>query len=168
MSNLIYFLKLIVKAAKGKAIAAFIATFKISLIITPFFYLVDRLGEWYITNQSYAEIVFVAILIDYVLGSIKHIKNKTFEMKKNVTRFILKIFLCFCAIVLFEGFNFIVQDSFIYRFMKIATRLAVFLYPAISGLENIYEVSGHRFPPQSWIEKLKQVQKSGNPKDFKK
>ena len=93
----------------------------------------------------------MAVLIDWFFGIWKHLEKRTFSFKKNATGLILKIALTVGAGMLFEGLNSIVKDSadIVVLSLSIVTRVIVFLYPAVSAWQNIYIVSGERFPPKA-------------------
>lgn len=57
--------------------------------------------------------------------------------------------------MLFEGLSFITQDTgIVIATLTVVTRLIVFLYPAVSAWQNIYIVSGEKFPPKAWMDRL--------------
>jgi hypothetical protein len=70
--------------------------------------------------------------------------------------------------MLFEGLNSIIKDSadIIVVSLTIITRIIVFLYPAVSAWQNIYVVSGERFPPKAWMERINKFNENLNIKEF--
>ena len=68
---------------------------------------------------------------------------------------------------LFEGLSHLTKDSdLLFSSLKITTRVIIFMYPAMSAWENLYIVSGEKFPPKTWMDKLNIFGKSLNPKDL--
>lgn len=157
-----------INEAVNNNIDGFLATTKISLIVTPFVYTIDKVVKWSVQNETYVMIVMGAIFIDWIFGSIKHIFfTKTFTLKNNAIGLIIKITLAVGGGFLFEGLNFLVSDSdTILSIMKTITRVIVFMYPALSAFENIYIVSGEKFPPKAWMERLKKWNNSLDPNDL--
>ena len=151
-----FFLLQFVNIADGDLSTKFSGALKISLAVSPFIFVWDKIIKWGIPNQDYILIVLMAILLDWAFGIWKHLDKRTFSFKKNATGLILKIALTVGAGMLFEGLNSIVKDSadIVVLSLTIVTRIIVFLYPAVSAWQNIYVVSGERFPPKAWMDRL--------------
>lgn len=162
------YLKQIVKATSDNYALSLFATVKLSFLISPFVFLYDKIFNWGFDNQDYIWIVLGAILIDWVFGTIKHIFfTYTFTFKKNAFGLFLKIGLVVGGGFLFEGLSHLTKEATIIETsLKIVTRVIVFMYPAISAWENIYIVSGEKFPPKKWMEKLGLYKNSANFKDL--
>ena len=154
--------------ADGDLSTKFSGAFKISLAVTPILFVWDKIVKWGIPNQDYILIVLMAILLDWFFGIIKHLQKRTFSFKKNALGLILKIALTVGAGMLFEGLNSIVKDSadIVVLSLTIVTRVIVFLYPAVSAWQNIYVVSGERFPPKAWMDKINKFNENLNIKEF--
>ena len=163
-----FFLLQFVNIADGDLSAKFSGALKISLIISPFIFVWDKIVKWGIPNQDYILIVLMAILLDWFFGIWKHLEKRTFSFKKNATGLILKIALTVGAGMLFEGLNFIVKDSadIVVLSLIIVTRVIVFLYPAVSAWQNIYIVSGERFPPKAWMDRINKFNENLNIKEL--
>lgn len=163
-----FFLLQFMNIADGDLSAKFSGAFKISLAVTPFLFIWDKIVKWGIPNQDYILIVLMAILLDWIFGIWKHLDKRTFSFKKNASGLILKITLTVGAGMLFEGMNSIVKDSadIIVVSLTIITRIIVFLYPAVSAWQNIYVVSGERFPPKAWMERMNKFNENLNIKEF--
>jgi hypothetical protein len=170
----IYILKQLVKATSDNYFYSLMATVKLSLMLTPFVYIYDKLFLWGFENQDYIFIVMGAILVDYIFGTTKHIfftkdefGRPTFTLKKNAVGLMLKLSLAVAVGFLFEGLSHLTKEATIIETsLKIITRVIVFMYPAISAWENIFIVSGEKFPPKKWMEKLGLYKESSNFKDL--
>lgn len=165
-----YTLKIVewINESTNESISGFFASFKFSLTITPLVFLWNKISEWGINNQDYILIVLGAILIDWFFGTFKHIFiTGTFTLKKNAIGITTKIALAVAGGFLFEGLNFLVKDSdFVLTTSKIITRVIILMYPGMSAFENIYIVSGEKFPPKAWMERLGKWKESLNPNDL--
>ena len=163
-----FFLLQFMNIADGDLIAKFSGAFKISLVVTPILFVWDKIVKWGIPNQDYILIVLMAILLDWFFGIIKHLQKRTFSFKKNASGLILKIALTVGAGMLFEGLNSIVKDSadIVVLSLSIVTRVIVFLYPAVSAWQNIYIVSGERFPPKAWMDRMNKFNENLNVKEL--
>ena len=163
-----FFLLQFVNIADGDLSAKFSGALKISLIISPFLFVWDKIVKWGIPNQDYILIVLMAILLDWFFGIWKHLKKRTFSFKHNALGLIIKIALTTGAAFLFEGLGTIVKDSadIIVVSLTTVTRVIVFLYPAVSAWQNIYIVSDERFPPKAWMDRINKFNENLNVKEL--
>ena len=163
-----YLLLQFVNIADGDLPTKFLSALKLSLIASPFLFIWEKIVKWGIPNQDYILIVLMAILLDWFFGIIKHLQKRTFSFKKNALGLILKIALTVGAGMLFEGLNSIVKDSadIVVLSLTIVTRIIVFLYPAVSAWQNIYIVSGERFPPKAWMDRINKFNENLNVKEL--
>lgn len=136
------------------------ATIKVGVLISPFIFAIGKLNIWVIANIDYISIVLGAIAIDHVLGTIKHgFFLRDFTIKKNLVGVMTKIGLVIACGFLFEGLNVLVhRDTVIKDYLTITTRIIVFLYPAGSAFSSSSVISGGKFPPMGWMEKLRRFQ----------
>ena len=109
-----YLLLQFMEIADGDLSAKLSGALKVSLIVSPFIFVWDKIVKWGIPNQDYILIVLMAILLDWAFGIWKHLEKRTFSFKKNATGLILKIALTVGAGMLFEGMNSIVNNSSYY------------------------------------------------------
>lgn len=154
--------------ATADTVGGFFAVTKIAAVLTPIFYIYDKINNWAITNQDYILIVMGAIMVDWVFGTIKHIFfTKTFTWKKNAIGLTTKIALAVAGGFLFEGLNYLVHEAdWLVTSTKIMTRIIILMYPGLSAFENIYVVSGEKFPPKAWMERLQKWNKTLDPHDL--
>lgn len=151
----------------GTVIVKIKSSMKLGIMISPFAFLIDKLTEWGMGNGEYISFVLIAIAIDHVLGTLKHLSLMQFSIKKNIVGLMTKIGLVVACGMLFEGLNAIItHETLIKDYLTIVTRLIVFLYPAGSAFGNSTFLSGGKFPPQSWLDKLKSFQTNLDPKGF--
>jgi hypothetical protein len=154
------------------------STFKLGVLLSPVLYATEKMSVvmatwlkinvWVIDNSTYIQLVLGAIAIDHVLGSIKHLFwTQDFEFRKNLTGLSIKIGLVVAVGFLFEGLNELVHEhSIIKDYLTTTTRIVVFLYPAGSAFSNSSVISGGKFPPIGWMERLKKFQTNLNPQDL--
>lgn len=145
----------LVQMTDGAVADRILSAVKISVAIAPFAVIGEKITKWSIANHEYILIVMMAILLDWFFGVIKHLGAKTFSLGRNAKGLILKLTLTTGAGMLFEGLSFITQDTgIVIATLTVVTRLIVFLYPAVSAWQNIYIVSGEKFPPKAWMDRL--------------
>lgn len=171
---LLNYLIAIVASLKGIGIGTMLmklkASAKLGVLLSPLVYILDRLTEWGIDNQDYILLVMGAIAFDHALGSAKHaFVLKDFTFRKNIEGLITKIGLVVACGFLFEATNIIIKkDSVVTDYLTIVTRLMVFMYPAGSAFWNSSVLSGGKFPPKSWLDKLTLFQSNLNPDSLTK
>lgn len=136
----------------------------LSLTIAPLTMILNSLSGWYIDNEMYVTIVLGAIIADHLIGTIYHaFWLKDFSIKKNVLGLTLKIFLVVMIGFLFEGLNIlIVHDNIIKDWVIVVLRLMVFLYPGGSAFANSYVMTGKKFPPVGFMNKLEEFSKNAS------
>lgn len=131
-------------------------------------YMIAHITGWYFENQSYVLWVLSAIAIDHLLGTAYHIWwAKDWSTKKNLLGFVLKVFLAVMVGLLFEGLNdLIVSEADFALFIKgwtiLILRLFVFLYPAMSAMENSSKMTKGKFPPLGFFKRFGAFQKTGD------
>lgn len=163
--NILLSLKLI---HVGSFVIKLKASIKLAFLLSPIIFIWDKISKWGMDNSEYISFVLLAIAIDHILGTIKHLKIKDFKIKKNITGLMTKIGLVVACGLLFEGLNVIInQETLVKDYLTILTRLIVFLYPAGSAFGNSAFLSNGKFPPQSWLDKLKSFQSNLDPHEFK-
>lgn len=145
------------------------AAAKLGLCLSIPAFIFEMVVKWGVNNSDYVGFCLLAIMIDHVLGTIRHLFiDRDFTIKKNIKGMVIKIGLVVSVGLLFEGLNVIVKnDSIIKEYIVMTTRLMVFLYPAGSAFGNSSILSGGKFPPTAWIDKLKKFQENLNANEFK-
>ena len=133
-----------------------------ALMVSPLTWLLDKLSIWHLENETYVTFVVGAIVVDHLLGSAYHaFWKRDFSLKLNVTGLILKLFIVVSVGYLFEGLNMLMaHESVLKDYTVMVLRLMVFLYPAGSAFGNSYEMTGRKFPPVGFMDKLKQFSES--------
>lgn len=129
----------------------------ISLTVSPFAMLLDKLIEWQELNIGYAVLVLTAVTIDHLLGTLYHaFWLRDFSFKKNVTGLITKLVIVVSIGYLFEGLHTLMESaSLLVEYVVTTLRVSVFLYPAGSAFGNAYVMTDKQFPPMGFMEWLK-------------
>lgn len=146
-----------------------ISTSKLALASSPFAYLLSFITDWFSLNSGYVIFVFIAIIMDHLIGTWVHLFIKRdFSMKKNITGFFTKTFLAIAVGVLVEGISYIMGEGlFVTDYFSILSRLMVFIYPAGSALMNVSLITKGNFPPTAWMDKIRNFNKNMDLKHLK-
>lgn len=133
-----------------------------------------RIGEifsvWWLESLDYFVIANFLVAFDHILGSVVHkwIK-KDFCWKKNGIGLLIKSTMVLLAMFVFESISHLTKEqSFIYDYLKMTTRIIVCVYPAISILKNMSIVTGGRFPSKAMIDRFETVNEELDVTKFKK
>lgn len=145
---------------QGSLVLKLKSSMSMALAFSPIIYAIDNLVHWSIENQDYITIIFIAIMIDHILGTIIHaFIKKDWDTLQNILGLLTKIGLVVAMGFLFEGIKAIVRnDSFAKDYLIIVLRLTVFLYPAGSAFMNSAIITKGKFPPIGLINKIKSFQ----------
>jgi len=168
--NLIYKFILIhlILIHKGTLLIKLKSSLSLAAAFSPIAYVSNKILHWSIANETYIWFVLIAIVVDHILGTILHLINRDFDLKKNITGLFTKIGLVVAMGFLFEGINEIVEeDSFVKSYLIITLRLTVFMYPAGSAFSNSSILTKGKFPPIGWMNKFKKFQENLDLKDIK-
>lgn len=145
------------------------AAVKLATVPAIFITISEGLTRWYIVNSWFMIFVFVAIALDHILGSIVHaFIKRDFTFKMNAIGLLIKLAACITGYIIFIMIHEILKDAeFIASYFKIVIQLSVFIYPAGSALGNLSILTGGKFPPIGWMNKIAKFQENLNINEFK-
>lgn len=151
-----FFLLNLAKIHYGTLAVKLKASFYIALVVSPIAYIAEKITNWYLLNQTYIYWVCVAILIDWALGTAKHLWfTKDFSFRAMGIGILLKLTMAVFAGALFEALPcFFKENNMVSDSLLIITRLSVFMYPAGSAFMNMSVVTNGVFPPVGWMKKM--------------
>ena len=149
-----YMLKVLHNYFFGSYTTKAVATVQISATTAVGLTLFERFSAWYISNQVFMIYVFVALMLDHLLGTYVHL-------------FIKRDFAIVAGYILFEMIHQIVQEvDFISIYFKVLLQIMVILYPAGSAMVNLSIITDGVFPPIGWMKKLKNFNENVNLHEF--
>ena len=145
------------------------AAVKLATVPAIFVTISEGFTKWYIINQWFMVFVFCAIAIDHLLGSIIHaFYKRDFTFKKNLSGLLTKIGACIAGYMMFIMMHEIIKDvDYIAIYFKVLLQLTVFIYPAGSALGNLSILTGGKFPPIGWMNKIAKFQENLELENFK-
>lgn len=165
IGNVLNSLKVLIStSASGITWLKISATLKLSLLISPVLIL-SGIESWMDANAIYVLCVSLAIFVDYVLGSIKHLFwLRDWHWRDNIKDVLIKLILVLAVGGTFEGLSLITREyaNLLHPFLTIL-RTAVFLYPGASIIRSARVMSGGKFPPEGILKRIEaladQIQK---------
>jgi hypothetical protein len=108
--------------------------------------------------------------LDIILGIAKHWKLNDFSFQDLVTHAMLKVGIGFASMVIFNGFAFVLQDdaAFLKTYFLLVGKLLTMTYYAGSAFNSMSVLTGGKFPPLVWMNRMKEFNKTLNPKALSK
>jgi hypothetical protein len=139
-----------------------------SFLIAPSLVLFQRINNWTLQNQDYITIVAGTIIISHIFGTWVHWQiKKDFSITKNLTGLCMKISIVTAVALLFEGFSHImIENSFIYMYIRITLRLLTLMYPLRSALLNCFIITNGAFPPKALLTKIDRFEETLDVTEF--
>lgn len=129
-------------------------SFMVSPVFATLTVLVEPLRIMFANETDYLIMLTLAIIIDLIIGALKYIKLDKFSFKDLVIGLIVKVLVAYGGIALFLSFASL-EDGWVAEWFLLISKFTVLLYPAGSALSNMYIVTDHKFPPISFMRKLK-------------
>ncbi len=128
-----------------------------------------RAQGWYYENVSFMVLVFIAIAVDHIAGSlVHHFWLDDFKWPKNLAGLLNKVGVVVMGYILFEMVREILKDTgFLAETFKVFLQLSVAMWPISSGLKNLWIMSNKRFPPEVWFKKIDRFNETGDVGIFK-
>ena len=125
-----------------------------SPIFATFALLIAPIRRMLNNEKDFFVLLTLALLIDLFIGMVKYIKLKKFCFKDLVTGLIVKVMVSYGGIILFLSFA-VLEEGWASEWFTLVARFTVLLYPAGSAFANMYVITNGRFPPISFMKKLK-------------
>ncbi len=167
LSFKLFFIKHIVIIHKGVLSAKLKSSIILGSTFSPFALLLQNLTDWYLSNILTIWIIMGAVICDWGVGLIKHLKCKTFSWKENAKGLLIKV-----SMIVFGGYlgealpHFLGGENFLSNGLIMALRLSIFMYPAASCWTNMSEVTNGKLPPEGLMNKIKGFTQNFNVKEF--
>lgn len=165
-----FLLENLVAIHKGTIAVKFKASFALAFYTAPVVFIMERITDWYMMNYAYVSFTMTAIMFDHLLGTWVHWKIlRDFSWRRNIQGFFSKVILVLVGAVIIEGIIDIIKPvPLIADYVKVMSRLVVFIYPAGSALMNCSVLTGGKFPPTAFMQKITQFNKNLDPQVFGK
>ncbi len=140
---------------------------KIILTFAPVVYFLEGINKWFINNHQFVSFMLVNLAVNMIVGGIKNKKDNTFDWaifwKSNIKMW----FILLVTYPLLEMISVIAGENTIGIFFKTSLQLSTFLYPFSKTVKNIYLWSEKKYPPEWFMNRLYNFQKTGNINDLK-
>lgn len=158
-----YILSLILLLEYGNKKSQIISAVMLGIMTSPFAWMVQKFNYYILVDKDFACIVLLSIIIDFLSGILKHWKLHDFDFKELAMGLLIKTFVAYMGMVLFSNLTLIqeVKDiEWLADKVKLVGKLSVLFYLSGSAFNNLYIISGGKYPPMSWMKRMKGFEKS--------
>ena len=134
------------------------AIFLTSLLVSPLAWFSEFIRDNIIFSPKFAVGLVILLLADLLAGVIKHLKLHTFDWAELFKGVSVKIAITIMGMAVFKSLaNFEEFDSLpsIRDYIILVGKIGNFLYIGGSAFNNMYIVTGGKFPPMAWMQRMK-------------
>jgi hypothetical protein len=120
----------------------------------------------FINNLIFILLIFFVYVIDIGFGIAKHLKLNDFSFRALLLHAMLKIYIGFGAMLIFNAFGFVLQEdaTIIKTYFVMVGKLLTMTYYAGSAFNSMSVLTNGKFPPISWMKRMREFNKTLNPK----
>lgn len=140
-------------------------SFGMALLFAPVAWLLKHIAELFgayrpilSKDSEFIKILVLFLLIDLVCGIWKHWKNRTFDFKQLYFGLLTKVGISFLGMVLFNALSS-VDDleaiPTINSWLLLVGKIMNLVYVGGSAFSSMYIITGGKFPPVAFMNKLK-------------
>lgn len=139
---------------------------KALLIIGPFAFLIEKLGDWYVTNEAFTHGNMVLIGLNAILGGIMHFRKGEFAWS---TLLIKTVKMTGLSLTVYTVLEIVISQGGDYGLItgfRAALQVGTLLYPGTKILKNVYILSQGEYPPTWIMKKVYNFQENGDLNQF--
>jgi hypothetical protein len=144
-------------------------SFLVSLAISPVAYFSKLFNTYIGVDIDFMSFIVVCISIDWITGMAKWYIRKKFDFKKMILGLFEKVAISGLGMVLFNGMGTIKELALhpdLQSYFLIVGKLAIFVYVGGSAMNNMYFITGGKFPPVGWMNRMKNFEETASLEDF--
>lgn len=142
----------------------------LGILFSPFGYALSLGKKYVLADVDFVEVLLILIITDWASGMVKHWKLKEFSFSKMFTGLTLKVFVSMVAMIATNALLHIKgldAESGLISYFGITLKLANALYVGGSVFNNLYFLTGQKFPPKGWMAKMEGFNEKGEISSFK-
>lgn len=130
--------------------------------IAPFAFLINVLTWWATDNEVFAYSFWGALLINTIVGAVRHWETGTFNLWDCMVKTLLTMFVMFSLYAMFEMIRYSIGESFVGDVFRSTIQAMTLLYPTSKVAKNIFLLTKGKYPPSFLMKKLYDFDKSGD------
>lgn len=163
------FIKTLMLLEQGSIFIKLSTSFVISFLISPFLYVCSSLHYYFFPEPDFIVIITIAIIVDWITGMMKWWLRKQFDFRKMIIGLLEKVAISYFAMILFNGLGAITElkeHPDLRSYLVLVGKLAIFFYVAGSAFNNMYFITGGKFPPVGWMNRMKNFEETADIDSF--
>ena len=163
MQNII--LKTLMLLEQGSITIKLTTAFILSVITSPIVYALHRIKPYIIPDADFVVIITIAIIVDWITGMMKWWMRKQFDFRKMIIGLLEKVAISYFGMILFNGLGSISelqQHPDLRSYLVLVGKLAIFFYVAGSAFNNMFYITGVKFPPIGWMNRMKNFEETAD------
>ena len=130
--------------------------------LTPIVYLSKFLHLWFQDNWQFGLFVSAALIINMVVGAIRHIKTKTFTIKEFLLKNAEMAFVIITSYAMLEMMRYTAGANIAGEAFRVFIQITTLLYPTSKVFKNLYIITNKNFPPEFLMRKLYNFEQTGD------
>lgn len=118
-----------------------------------------------LADTRFAESLMLLLIIDLVTGIWKHLKKKDFCWKRMYTGFLQKLVISFLGMTAFNVLGNVRELSELEglrAYLILCGKLVNVFYVGGSAFNNMFIITGGKFPPVGWMERMKNFNRTAD------
>lgn len=136
------------------------------LKIAPIVYLLDMINWWFTENKQFGNFICLALLINMIVGTVKHLKGKTFDFKLFFARNCMMIFVVCMVYMMLEMLRYTAGANIVGEVFKVLIQITTLMYPTSKVFKNCYILSNGKYPPEFIMQRLYNFERNGDLNDL--
>lgn len=142
----------------------------LSVVASPFGWLLSLLNTSLLADIAFAQSLIILLFVDLITGVWKHLKLHDFCFRRMYTGFITKFVISMLGMTAFNilgGVRELQDMDGLRGYIILVGKLINIFYVGGSAFNNMFVITGGKFPPVGWMERMKKFQTSLDIKDLK-
>lgn len=136
------------------------------LKLAPIAYLMDMVNWWFTENKQFGTFICLALLVNMVVGAVRHLKSKTFDFKLFFARNCMMIFVVCMVYIMLEMLRYTAGANIVGEVFKVLIQVTTLIYPTSKVFKNCYILSNGKYPPEFIMNRLYNFEKNGDLNDL--
>lgn len=139
---------------------------EVLLKLAPLAYILDLMNWWFTDNKQFGTFICIAILVNMVVGAVKHLKYKSFNFHLFFARNCMMIFVVCMVYVMLEMLRYTAGSNIVGEIFKVLIQVTTLMYPTSKVFKNCYILSNGKYPPEFIMQRLYNFEKHGDLQDL--
>lgn len=134
--------------------------------VAPLAYALDLMNWWFTENKQFGTFLCLAILINMVVGTVKHLQYRTFDFKLFFSRNCIMIFVICIVYIMLEMLRYTAGANVVGEIFKVLIQVTTLMYPTSKVVKNCYILSNGKYPPEFIMKRFYNFEKNGDLSDL--